>query len=192
MPYTVLSRYAFGKPIKGEATISVYPKFFGSLQPFVFDLITRKVVPIDGKAYVEFDIKEELKFKEDYERDILLEAIVEEESTGSKQNTTTVVNLFRDRYSVETVRIPSYYIPSVPFEVMVKIVRNDGSQLKDFSPEISAYLTNSYGSSEMYNKTNYTLDGNGIVKLKFTVPEEDYDAYHSVIVSLELFWNENI
>ncbi|XP_055853354.1 thioester-containing protein 1 allele R1 [Episyrphus balteatus] len=180
---TVRSRYAFGKPIKGEATISVYPKFFGSLQPFVFDLITRKVVPIDGKAYVEFDIKEELKFKEDFERDILLEAVVEEETSGAKQNTTTVVNLFRDRYSIETIRIPKYYIPGVPFEVMVKIVRNDGSQLKDFSTDISAFLTNSYGGSEMYNKTNYTLDGNGVVKLKFTVPEEDHDAYHSVIVT---------
>lgn len=149
----------------------------------MFDLITRKVVPIDGKAYVEFDIKEELKFKEDFERDILLEAVVEEETSGAKQNTTTVVNLYRDRYSIETVRIPKYYIPGVPFEVMVKIIRNDGNPLKDFSTEISAFLTNSYGGSEMYNKTNYTLDGNGMVKLKFTVPEEDHDAYHSVIVT---------
>jgi len=68
----------------GEATLSIYPTFFGSLQPFVNDLITRKVVPIDGNAYFEFDIENELHLKQDYERQYLLDALVEEKSTGSQ------------------------------------------------------------------------------------------------------------
>ncbi|XP_037958206.1 CD109 antigen [Teleopsis dalmanni] len=174
--------YDFGKPIQGEATLSIYPTFFGSLQPFVNDLITRKVVPINGNAYFEFDIKDELKLKEDYEREYLLDALVEEKSTGSVQNYSKVITVHLDTYRVETVKIPSYYIPSVPFEVTAKIVRNDGAQLKNFRPDITAYLTNVYGSSEMYNKTVYNLDGNGMVKMKFTVPIGDRDEYHSVIV----------
>lgn len=62
-------------------------------------------------------------------------------------------------------------------------MRNDGVQMKDFKPDLTAYLTNVYGSSEMYNKTVYALDGKGEVKMKFTVPIGDKDEYHSVIVS---------
>lgn len=55
--------------------------------------------------------------------------------------------------------------------------------MKDFKPDLTAYLTNEYGSSEMYNKTVYTLDSRSEVKMKFTVPIGDKDEYHSVIVS---------
>lgn len=84
-------------------------------------MITRKVVPINGKASVEFDIEEELKFKEDYQRDIMIEAIVEEAANGRKQNTTTIVTIHKDKYIIETVKIPRTYIPNVPFEVIVSI-----------------------------------------------------------------------
>lgn len=114
-----LCSYAFGQPIVGEATLSIYPTFFGSLQPFVNDLITRKVVPIDGNAYFEFDIEQELHLKQDYERQYLLDALVEERSTGSVQNYSTVLTLYLNHFRVEPVKLPSYYIPGVPFEATV-------------------------------------------------------------------------
>ncbi|XP_044316037.1 CD109 antigen [Drosophila rhopaloa] len=182
---TVKAHYAFGQPIVGEATLSIYPTFFGSLQPFVNDLITRKVVPIDGNAYFEFDIENELHLKQDYERQYLLDALVEEKSTGSVQNYSTVLTLHLNHYRVETVKVPSYYIPGVPFEASARIARNDGSQLRDFNPHITAYLTNVYGSSEMYNRTSYNLDASGEIKMKFTVPIGDRDEFHSIIVDYQ-------
>ncbi|KAH8411964.1 hypothetical protein KR222_003896, partial [Zaprionus bogoriensis] len=179
---TVRAHYAFGQPIVGEATLSIYPTFFGSLQPFVNDLITRKVVPIDGSAYFEFEIEQELHLKQDYERQYLLDALVEERSTGSVQNYSTVLTLYLNHFRVEPVKLPSYYIPGVPFEATARILRNDGSPLRDFNPEITAYLTNVYGSSEMYNRTVYRLDARGEIKMKFTVPTGDRDEYHSIIV----------
>ncbi|XP_017097884.3 thioester-containing protein 1 allele R1 [Drosophila bipectinata] len=179
---TVKAHYAFGQPIVGEATLSIYPTFFGSLQPFVNDLITRKVVPIDGNAYFEFDIENELHLKQDYERQYLLDALVEEKSTGSVQNYSTVLTLHLNHYRVETVKVPSYYIPGVPFEATARIARNDGQPLRDFNPQITAYLTNVYGSSEMYNRTTYSLDASGEIKMKFTVPLGDRDEFHSIIV----------
>ncbi|KAM8717184.1 hypothetical protein ACLKA7_003967 [Drosophila subpalustris] len=179
---TVKAHYAFGQPIVGEATLSIYPTFFGSLQPFVNDLITRKVVPIDGSAYFEFDIQQELHLKQDYERQYLLDALVEERSTGSVQNYSTVLTLYLNHFRVEPVKLPSYYIPGVPFEATARIVRNDDSLLRDFNPEITAYLTNVYGSSEMYNRTVYSLDARGEFKMKFTVPQGDRDEFHSIIV----------
>lgn len=80
---TVRTRYTYGKPVKGEVTVSVFPKTYGSFQPFVLNLITRKVSKIEGKAIFEFNIKDELHFdNEDYAQTIQIEAIVEEELTG--------------------------------------------------------------------------------------------------------------
>lgn len=79
---TIRTKYTYGKPVKGEVTVSVYPKTYGSFQPFVLNLIARKAMKIDGKAFVEFDIDEELHYKEDYEQAVVIEAIVEEELTG--------------------------------------------------------------------------------------------------------------
>lgn len=49
----VRAKYTYGKPVKGEATVSAYPEFrFHYVQPFERDVITRKTVPIDGKRPV--------------------------------------------------------------------------------------------------------------------------------------------
>uniref|UniRef100_A0A1A9W1S3 TEP1-F n=1 Tax=Glossina brevipalpis TaxID=37001 RepID=A0A1A9W1S3_9MUSC len=180
---TIKAYYMFGKPIVGEATLSIYPTFFGSLQPFVNDLITRKVVPIDGSAYFEFDIRNELKLKEDYEREYLLDALVEETSTGSVQNFSTVITVHLDAYKVEAIKLPRYYIPGIPFDVTVRITPNTASKRKDLKTELTAYLTNVYGSSEIYNKSTYDLDEHSEAKMKFTVPAGDRDEYHSVIIA---------
>lgn len=79
---TIRTKETYGKPVKGEVTVSVYPKTYGSFQPLISNLITRKVQKINGKASVEFDIAEELNFKEDYAQGAVMEAIVEEELTG--------------------------------------------------------------------------------------------------------------
>lgn len=79
---SVRTKYTYGKPVKGELTVSVYPKTYGSFQPFALNLIARKAMKIDGKSNVEFDISDELHFKEDYEQAVIMEAIVEEELTG--------------------------------------------------------------------------------------------------------------
>lgn len=79
---TIRTKYKYGKPVKGEVTVSIYPKTYGSFQPLISNLITRKVMKIDGKASVEFDIDNELNFKEDYEQGAVMEAIVEEELSG--------------------------------------------------------------------------------------------------------------
>lgn len=76
----VRSKYTYGKPVKGEATVSVSPEFrFHYVQPFDKDVITRKVIPIDGKGSVEFDLREELRLEGDYTRKVVVEAVVEEE-----------------------------------------------------------------------------------------------------------------
>lgn len=46
------------------------------------NLVNRKVVKVDGKGIVEFDMKTDLKITEEYQREFEIEATVEEELTG--------------------------------------------------------------------------------------------------------------
>lgn len=117
---TIRTKYTYGKPLKGEVTVSVYPKTYGSFQPLISNLITRKVAKIDGKTYFEFDIKEELNFNEDYEQMVAIDAVVEEEFTGRKQNTTTEISVHKSKYKIDLVPASRVYKPGLPFSVMVR------------------------------------------------------------------------
>lgn len=54
-------RYTYGKAVKGEATVSVYPRIHSEIIQPIYQSPARKVIPIDGKAVVEFDIVKDLK-----------------------------------------------------------------------------------------------------------------------------------
>lgn len=48
--------------MRGEATITAYPTYISDILQPIFQPPVRKVVPIDGKAAVEFDLEKELKY----------------------------------------------------------------------------------------------------------------------------------
>jgi len=55
-------RYTYGKPVKGEATVSVYPEYYSDLIQPIYQNPLRKVVPINGKTVVQFDVVKDLKY----------------------------------------------------------------------------------------------------------------------------------
>lgn len=174
----VRSKYTYGKPVKGEATISVFPKFYGSYQPFVSSLITRKVVEIDGKASVEFNIRDELGFKEDYEREITIEAVVEEALTGRKQNTTTSMTLYKEKYALSFTTESNKYKPGLPVEATIKVTYHDGTPVTDANNQVEIFET--YKETYEYTLTPTTmtpsaskkvyLDKNGMARVTLSIP----------------------
>jgi len=58
-------RYTYGKPVKGEATVSVYPEYYSDLIQPIYQNPLRKVVPINGKTVVQFDVVKDLRFVSD-------------------------------------------------------------------------------------------------------------------------------
>lgn len=173
----VRSKYTYGKPVKGEATISVFPKFYGGYQPFVTELITRKVVELDGKASVEFHIQDELNFKEDYQREITIEAVVEEALTGRKQNTTTSMTLYKTKYELFFTTDANAYKPGLPIEALIKVAYHDGSPVTDKNNEVEVF--ESYRPTYEYSATTMTpstsrkvlLDNNGMARITLQIPQ---------------------
>jgi CD109 antigen len=55
------TRYTYGKAVRGEATVTLYPTYYSGLLQPIFQNPVRKVIHIDGKANVEFDITKDLQ-----------------------------------------------------------------------------------------------------------------------------------
>lgn len=129
----IRSKYTYGKLVKGEVTVSAYPTLYvGSLQPFERNIISRKVMPIDGKAVIEFSIADDLGLKDrDSERDVIIEAIVEEALTGRKQNGTGKVTLHKSKYTIEIKGDTDKFKPGLPYSAWVIVKHHDGSPVQD-------------------------------------------------------------
>uniref|UniRef100_A0A182SSJ6 A2M_N_2 domain-containing protein n=1 Tax=Anopheles maculatus TaxID=74869 RepID=A0A182SSJ6_9DIPT len=125
-------------------------------------VITRKVVPIDGKGSVEFDLREELRLEGDYTRNIIIEAVVEEELTGRKQNASAKVAIYDRRYKMELVKSDDNFKPGLPYTAWLKVTYQDGAPVQDQTNPVEVKQS-TYESTQFVR--NYTLDQNGMAKL---------------------------
>lgn len=167
---TVRAKYTYGKPVKGQATISAYPVLWlGGVQPFIQDNIVRKVVQVDGKGSAEFDIREELKIEGDYERYINIEAIFEEELTGRRQNGSTQITIHKFKYDMELVKESDNFKPGLPYNLFVKVKYHDGSPLIDKVNPVKLFTSYTW-SDENATSTDYFLDEHGMANVKILIP----------------------
>ena len=112
-------RYNYGKKVKGEATITVYPTIFsGVIQP-IFQNPLRKVIPIEGSSTVQFDIEKELKLSDEYERVVVVDVAVEEASTGRRQNNSVEVHLHKYDYKMDLIKTADYFKPGLKYTAYV-------------------------------------------------------------------------
>lgn len=111
--------YDYGKKVKGDATITVYPTIYsGVIQPFLTNQI-RKVIPIDGSATVNFDIDKELNLNDEYERRVIIDVAIEEAFTGRRQNASVEVQIHKYDYKMELIKTADYYKPGLPYVAYV-------------------------------------------------------------------------
>lgn len=114
-------RYSYGKKVKGDATVTVYPTIFsGVIQP-IFQNPVRKVLPIEGALTVNFDIEKELQLSDEYERTVIVDVRIEEALTGRIQNNSVEVQLHKYDYKVEIVKTADYYKPGLKYVAYVRI-----------------------------------------------------------------------
>lgn len=144
-------------------------KIIGAVQPFIQDNIVRKVVQVDGKGSVEFDIREELKIEGDFERYVNIEAIFEEELTGRSQNGSTQITIHKYKYDMELVKESNDFKAGLPFNVFVKVKYYDGSPLVDKVNPVKIFTSYTW-NDENATSTDYFLDQHGMVNIKILIP----------------------
>uniref|UniRef100_A0A3F2Z148 TEP1-F n=1 Tax=Anopheles minimus TaxID=112268 RepID=A0A3F2Z148_9DIPT len=174
----VNSKYTYGKPVVGELTLSVK---LGSQMCFRggpnVTSICQKVVPIDGKTVVEFNLKEIL-LNRYYIRELQIDAEVTETLTGRTQKGSTAVTLHEDRYQVRMIE-ESVYIPELPYTAWIQVTNLDGSPVQEGMRDVQISLRNH--NTDLYKETTM-LDAKGMVKLNAKLDELDFD-YLSVEVN---------
>ncbi|XP_011643182.1 CD109 antigen-like [Pogonomyrmex barbatus] len=167
---TVQAKYTYGKPVKGEATITVYPDIFsGVIQP-IFQQPVRKVVPINGKVTVDFDILSELRLTDEYERPVMIDVVVEEELTTRRQNTSIQITLHKHKYTMELIRTSEYFKPGLKYTAFLKLTYHDGSPVQDIKNDVLIAYGYTYNQSAYSNITR-KLDEHGMVQLDFYPPK---------------------
>lgn len=161
--------YTYGKKVKGDATVTVYPTIYsGVIQP-IFQNPTRKVISIDGSATVDFDITKELRLDDEYERTVVIDVTIEEALTSRRQNNSIEVHIHKYDYKMELVKTADYYKPGLKYVAYVKVTNHDGSPIaKD-----RRAVTIRYGFSrvdEVYTEERHVLDKNGVIILELDTP----------------------
>lgn len=172
IPINVEARYAFDRKVKGELTISAFPLIYsGVLQP-IFQSPVRHVLPIDGDATIEIDLVTELRLGDEYERAIVVEAIVEEALTGRRQNASTKLVVHKHPYRLHLFKSSEYYKPGLDYSAQLHVSKHDGS------PATGA-VTIRHGfsyDSDKYTSSEYTLDSNGMIDLQFKTPASNHSV----------------
>jgi len=168
-PVTVRAKYTYGRPVKGEATISMYPRFVSDVLQPVYDPPVHKVIKIDGKGVTEFDAVADLSLNEDYERQILFDVVVKEDLTGREQNSTASLWVHRHKYKLELDKTSEFFKPGLKYTAFLRLVHHDGVPVTDKTNKIKVRYGYSYDETE-YVEEQYPVSDNGIVELNFYPP----------------------
>ncbi|XP_018798385.1 PREDICTED: CD109 antigen isoform X2 [Bactrocera latifrons] len=191
---TVRSKYTYGKSVEGTATVSIKPLYhhYGmNIQPEA-----TKMVYVDGKGHVEFDLSKDLSIggERTYVPPLKVLATMKEKLTGNTQNATATINLHSERYRIEGVNVPTNYQPGKPTKITVVVKNVDGSPVSDtknkakltvhpprdymFRDYLSKYEATTPKEADKIMEFESNLDEHGMATFEFTLAETD--RYYTV------------
>lgn len=173
----VRSKYTYGKLVKGEAVVSLTPKYndFGYYRPshsYTSDSII-KTVPINGKGTVEFDVDSELSLSDfnvnSYRKEYELRATVIEELTGQNQTTSKSIYIHPTRYRFDAKDLSHQYSPGIPLTFQITVSHHDDSPvlLNDETKWITiGKIINRHHDSENVTYYKFELNANGTADIR--------------------------
>uniref|UniRef100_A0A2H8TEP0 TEP1-F n=1 Tax=Melanaphis sacchari TaxID=742174 RepID=A0A2H8TEP0_9HEMI len=163
---TIHAKYTYGKPVKGEATVSVYPEYYSDLIQPIYQNPLRKVVPIDGKTVVQFDVVKDLNLNDEFKRIITFDVTVEEALTGRSQNTSANVIFHNHKYKMELIRTSEYFKPGLKYTAFIKMSHHDGTPVYDDRNPVKVWHGFSH-ETENLEENKIMLPRNGLIPLVY-------------------------
>lgn len=165
--------------VRGEAVVTVQPKLHGAYQPLIGDLISRKVIKVATKGAVEFDIVSDLKLSEEYERELVMDVIFEEERTGRIEKAQTTITIRQSQYKISVVspKMDRFvYDEGDTFELEVQVSRHDAMPLNVEGSSIELAYSTSF-SDGIVNTEQRQLDKNGRAEISWLFPRNESGFY---------------
>lgn len=165
---TVTAKYTYGKPVRGNVTLVMSPRVHSPVIQVWLIPPVRKIAEIDGIANIELDLKD-LKLQEDYQRDIIVEAIVKEALTGQRQNASAVLSLFRYRVKLELIKTAETFKPGLKYTAYLKVAYQDDVPIRDNANPVKVKFGYNYNEST-YQVREYQIPRDGVIQLDFYPP----------------------
>lgn len=128
---TVSGKYTFGKLAKGKAKVSaqIVRNIFSHRMPSeVNEQKVEKIVDVDGKKDIKFDIKDELKITQiDDDEEVQIKATFVEELSGKEHSGTTKVTIHKTEHKIDLVKSNEKIKPGLPYSVTAFVKTHNGA-----------------------------------------------------------------
>ncbi|XP_059797771.1 CD109 antigen isoform X1 [Balaenoptera ricei] len=189
---TVTAKYTYGKPVKGDLTLTFLPLSFWGVKKNI-----TKTFKINGSANFSFhdeEMKKVMDFSDGLSERMNLSspgpveilATVTESLTGISRNASSNVFFKQHDYIIEIFDYATVLKPSLNFTATVKVTRSDGNQL---TPEerrnnvvimvtqrnYTEYWSRWDGGNQEIGAVqivNHTVPPNGIFKIEFPILDD--------------------
>ncbi|KAM9059836.1 CD109 antigen [Megaptera novaeangliae] len=189
---TVTAKYTYGKPVKGDLTLTFLPLSFWGVKKNI-----TKTLKINGSANFSFhdeEMKKVMDFSDGLSEHVNLSspgpveilATVTESLTGISRNASSNVFFKQHDYIIEIFDYATVLKPSLNFTATVKVTRSDGNQL---TPEerrntvvimvtqrnYTEYWSRWDGGNQEIGAVqivNHTVPPNGIFKIEFPILDD--------------------
>lgn len=116
---------------------------------------------------MEFNIARDLKLSDEYERNVVMEVVVEEYPTGRRQNNSLEIHIHKYSYKIDLIKTADYFKPGLKYTAYAKVSNHDGTPL---SGKEIAVRSGYSRADEVYIEATHKLDRNGIAKLEYWTP----------------------
>ncbi|XP_046958598.1 CD109 antigen isoform X2 [Lynx rufus] len=189
---TVTAKYTYGKPVKGDVTLTFLPLSFWGRKKNI-----TKNFKINGSANFSFndeEMKKVMDFSEGFSEYMYLSspgpveilATVTESLTGISRNASSNVFFKQHDYIIEFFDYATVLKPSLNFTATVKVTRADGHRLTFEERRNNVVITvTQKNSSDYWSRwgsrnqeleavqiINYTVPQNGIFKIEFPILDD--------------------
>lgn len=169
---TVKATYTYGKPVKGEVTLTVQPRIrhstilFRPLEQFQSKLRMGD----EGSVDIPVNIVRDLNLKSDFfEREIEFFALVEEGLTGRKYNKSAVMKIFHKEVKVDLIKTSKTFKPGLKYTGFLRVAYQDDKPVDDHGPPITLRYGYSY-NDEAWNNTIEAVPSKGLVRIDLYPP----------------------
>lgn len=168
---TVKSSYTYGKPVKGDVTLTIQPRVrYNMLTVRPLEQFQAKAF-MDGSVDFQVNVVRDLSLKTDFfEREIEFFALVEESLTGRKYNKTGILKMFDKKVKIDLVKTSKTFKPGLKYNIILKVAYQDDTPVQDFGQPVKLRYGYSY-NDEFWNETFEAVPSKGIVTFDVIPPK---------------------
>ncbi|GIY98685.1 CD109 antigen [Caerostris extrusa] len=153
---TINQMHSYGKAVKGEVTLTVAPRTrYNKLNVRPYESFQTKA-RIDGTVVIYLNLLKDLSLRTDFfKREIEFFALVEEEETGHKYNTTNTMWIYDKDIKIDLIRTSETFKPGLKYTAFLKVSHQDETPVSNSRGQLE--LLYGYTIREEDWKKNYIL-----------------------------------